>query len=129
MDSKKGPDYKTLHIAFVDSKGVAIPGLKFTVGNSWTPGTTEIESDADGLAEYTTQGRSYNYYTIDMLESKKYEKVRIRLVEEQSKVTKIEVYYVKGEYGANSELIKSITVDDPADLSFFVEVAEKERKA
>lgn len=125
---EKGPDYKTLHIAFVDSKGVAIPGLKFTVGNSWTPGTTDIESDADGLAEYTTQGRSYNYYTIDMLESKKYEKVRIRLVEEQSKVTKIEVYYVKGEYGANSELIKSITVDDPADLSFFVEVAEKEKE-
>ena len=53
---EKGPDYKTLHFAFVDSKGVAIPGLKFTVGNSWTPGITEIESDADGLAEYTTQG-------------------------------------------------------------------------
>ena len=125
---EKGPDYKTLHFAFVDSKGVAIPGLKFTVGNSWTPGITEIESDADGLAEYTTQGRPNNYYTIDMLESKKYEKVRIRLVEEQSKVTEIKVYYVKGEYGANSELIKSITVDDPADLSFFVEVAEKEKE-
>ena len=35
---------------------------------------------------------------------------------------------MKGEYGANSELIKSITVDDPADLSFFVEVAEKEKE-
>ena len=68
----------------------------------------ENQKTSTGIAEYTTQGRPNNYYTIDMLESKKYEKVRIRLVEEQSKVTEIKVYYVKGEYGARNtgEVIK-----------------------
>lgn len=85
----KGADYKTVNITLVNDKGKLLSGVKFNITNSWTSSATEMVSDENGVASYTTQGRDYNYYTMTLAEGQNYEGVTIRLEEQNSKITSI----------------------------------------
>lgn len=116
----KGADYKTVNITFVNSKGTVIPGIKFTVSNSWTTGsTTEVESDADGVMEFTTQGREYNSYTFTMNNTDKYEPIEMYIREQDGKISLVEV--------TQNEVVRQIRINNPEDLAFNIEVIQKEK--
>lgn len=116
----KGADYKTVNITLMNSKGKVLPGIRFTVTNSWTTGSsTEVESDAEGILSYTTQGRDYNSYTLTMQESEDYEPVEIYIREQSSKIELVDV--------TQNNVKKRITITNPEDLTFNITLAEKEK--